>query len=466
MRRKCCIAGVVPARTYSYAERSQVMDQEGNSPDGIIAFRPRDRRSRAPGTIPLCAFADRAVFKGEGDRKWRVASGKPQRTAKPDWMKKSMRPPVVYINFTTSFETGWRSLGRIGGRKRPPERARNGTSMQENVQTNRGLSPKVVSMQQWVICRAIEMFGFYFRHFPHVPGNGFVLNQLINRTVRYCTRSNPIEMQATTLFGENMILRLPEAIDSRICFFGVWEPAITAYLTRGLSCGDIFIDIGANIGYYSLLAAKIVGPKGHVYAIEASPQIFARLKHNLTLNSFENVTATNVAAAGESGQVAVYTYEDDNVGMTTMIESELSRHHRFEAIVKCQPFYEIVPWRVVEAARFIKIDVEGAEWVIIKSIEDKLGSLSDRTEIIVEISRNAIEKCGGSVDELVQIFGRAGFDAFRIPNTYMTSEYTKGFSADLVPFIDLNLVDKADLIFKKPGGRSRIDQRNSAASAL
>lgn len=312
-------------------------------------------------------------------------------------------------------------------------------------------------MQQWVISRAIEMFGFYFRHFPHIPGNGFLLNRLINRAVRYCARSNPIEIQATTSFGAKIILRPPEAIDSRICFFGVWEPPITAYLMSGLSGGDVFVDIGANIGYYSLLAAKIVGPKGHVYAIEASPKIFARLKHNLALNSFENVTATNVAAAGESGQVAVYTYEADNVGMTTMMESELSRHHRFEAIVNCQPVYEIVPWRFVEAARFIKIDVEGAEWVIIRSIEDKLGSLSDRTEIIVEISRNAIEKCGGSVGELVQIFGRAGFDAFRIPNSYMTSEYTKGFSADLIPFIDLNIVDKADLVFKKRGRRSRTD---------
>lgn len=61
-------------------------------------------------------------------------------------------------------------------------------------------------------------------------------------------------------------------------FFGEFEPVITRYVKETLKPGDVFIDIRANVGYYSLLAAKLVGPSG------ASPKIFGMLKSNLARN--------------------------------------------------------------------------------------------------------------------------------------------------------------------------------------
>jgi FkbM family methyltransferase len=303
-------------------------------------------------------------------------------------------------------------------------------------------------MKQWLTRCLIGLCSFYFRHFPGMPGNQILFDRLVGRAVRRLARRNPIESTVMTRFGASMIVRPNEFIDSYICLFGLWEPAITDYISSGLSRGDTFVDIGANIGYYSLLAASRVGPRGHVYAIEASPMIFARLKQNLALNSFDNITATNVAVTGRRSRVSVYRHDGNNSGNTTIMESERSTHHRLEAVVEGLPLNDIIPWEVVEAARFVKIDIEGAEWTVVQNIKDSLHSLSDRTEIILEITAHAIERSGGSIPLLVDIFDRAGFDAFCINNTYATSEYTQGGPLSLTPFVDLT-VTRADLVLKR-----------------
>ena len=73
-------------------------------------------------------------------------------------------------------------------------------------------------------------------------------------------------------------------IQRGIYFCGVWEPAITSFVRQTLQAGDVFVDIGANIGYYSCLAAKLTGSTGRVHAIEASPTICTILEENLRIN--------------------------------------------------------------------------------------------------------------------------------------------------------------------------------------
>ena len=61
--------------------------------------------------------------------------------------------------------------------------------------------------------------------------------------------------------------------------FGQYEPCQTQLIKDNLREGEVFIDLGANIGYFTLIASKIVGPKGHVYAFEPNPVIFSILKN-------------------------------------------------------------------------------------------------------------------------------------------------------------------------------------------
>ena len=72
----------------------------------------------------------------------------------------------------------------------------------------------------------------------------------------------PFETTTTTRDGLRMRINFPDQIQERIYLFGVWEPVITRFVKSRLKPGDLFVDIGANVGYYSLLAAKLVRPGG------------------------------------------------------------------------------------------------------------------------------------------------------------------------------------------------------------
>src|ERR671922_2698937 len=69
-----------------------------------------------------------------------------------------------------------------------------------------------------------------------------------------------------------------------IYWFGSWEPPLSAWIRRALRPGDVFVDVGANLGYFSLLAARAVAPGGSVVAIEAAAETVRRLEANIARN--------------------------------------------------------------------------------------------------------------------------------------------------------------------------------------
>lgn len=81
----------------------------------------------------------------------------------------------------------------------------------------------------------------------------------------------PLIIDGTTEEGIHFRCRLPDFIQMYVYLFGMWEPDLVAFLRRRMRPGDTFIDVGAHIGYVSALASKLVGPRGTVVAIEASP---------------------------------------------------------------------------------------------------------------------------------------------------------------------------------------------------
>src|SRR5262249_20876384 len=94
--------------------------------------------------------------------------------------------------------------------------------------------------------------------------------------------------------------------DSELCrliYCCNFEETERAFLNRFLRPGDIFIDVGANIGLYTLIAAARVGPSGRVVALEPTTTTFARLMDNVQLNKFSNVNCVNLALSDWSGHL-------------------------------------------------------------------------------------------------------------------------------------------------------------------
>ncbi len=220
-----------------------------------------------------------------------------------------------------------------------------------------------------------------------------------------------------TFFGARIKCNLNDSIGTRIFFFGVWEPSVSLGIARILKTGDTFIDVGANIGYDSLLAADAVGPSGRVVAIEASPRIIPMLHENLRLNRFTNIRAVNEAVAEKPGLLQLYGGDEKNVGST----SPLPRPGLVpEELVQARPLDQILGADERRAARLIKIDIEGGELPVLRRFLDTAHLYHPNVNIIVEVS----PQDGGH--DLVEVFNRfmaLGFSAYAVENVYSLFAY-------------------------------------------
>lgn len=86
---------------------------------------------------------------------------------------------------------------------------------------------------------------------------------------------------------------------------GTTEPEVQAALTQLLRPGNVFYDVGANVGFYTILASKLIGPNGHVYAFEPVPSNVLAINHNLKLSHADNVTVIPCAVTDSPGVLAI-----------------------------------------------------------------------------------------------------------------------------------------------------------------
>jgi FkbM family methyltransferase len=138
----------------------------------------------------------------------------------------------------------------------------------------------------------------------------------LGRVVRRVVPGFRLQARLASLFGRsvkvsvmgrtlNMDLR-DEAVSSAIFAHGVWEPEETSFLEKALRPGMVFVDIGANIGYYTVMASSLVGSSGKVFAFEPDPRNFALLERNVAENFCQNVLAEQKAVAASSRRLSLY----------------------------------------------------------------------------------------------------------------------------------------------------------------
>jgi len=237
-------------------------------------------------------------------------------------------------------------------------------------------------------------------------------------------------------------------------YFGVWEPNLTRFLERRLKPGDLVIDVGANIGYFSLLAARIVGPLGRIVAVEASPRTFRALSDNIARNGATNIRAINMAASGASGTVNIYSGEDYNSGLTSIVERKGSV---VEGSVAAAPLGELVTPDELQRAKVIKIDVEGAEADVLAGVLPSIDQLAHDTDIIVEFNPASVSTSGESVVDLLARFQRLGFCAYELTNDYSADAYIGGLHSVILRPLNGPILRQTDLV---------LSRRNDLAQAV
>jgi len=201
---------------------------------------------------------------------------------------------------------------------------------------------------------------------------------------------------------------------------------MTEFIRRRLKPGHVFVDVGANLGYHSVLASRAVGEEGRVVAIEASPSNFALLQENLSLNPHcKNVREVNMAAANEVGKLNVYNGSAFSLGLTsTRDQGDRSSP---DAVVDAAPLDDLLNDDEWGRVRLVKIDVEGAEPSVIDGMTRLIQTCPPDAEFLIEVTPRLWKGIDKSPEDVLHEFFEAGFLAYRIPNDYLPGRYLYPF---------------------------------------
>lgn len=256
----------------------------------------------------------------------------------------------------------------------------------------------------------------YVRHVPVAALKPLLLRRLIEPALR----RHPVRFVTETLDGVRIGGTTRDMIERYVYVFGVWEPDITAWMRPRLLEGRTLVDVGANIGYFTLLGSRLVGTTGQVVAVEALPETFVRLQDNLTMNRSENVRALNLAAAAEEGVLTLFGGESHNRGTTTTVPSDdLVEIDQVEAV----PLADVLTPTEIATVRLIKIDVEGGEMDVLRGLAPIIEDAPDDVELVVEVSPQELRRAGERPDAPIELLAGYGFVPYRIDNDYALVSY-------------------------------------------
>jgi FkbM family methyltransferase len=198
---------------------------------------------------------------------------------------------------------------------------------------------------------------------------------------------------------------------ARLIYCEYFELMEREFLRAFLRPGDIFVDIGANIGLYTLIAASCVTESGSVYSFEPAEKSFKRLCDNVILNGFSNIKCYQMALSNETGEFPFYTSEDGHDAWNSFATPIAGKAFSKE-IIKCKKWDDFVfQHDLIDRVTMVKIDVEGWESRV---LEGARGSLSrkDAPLLQVEFTEEASASAGFSCEFLYNLLEELGYKMF------------------------------------------------------
>jgi len=225
-------------------------------------------------------------------------------------------------------------------------------------------------------------------------GKGLERNPIVNYSYKFL--HSKLKSDYVEIDGNKMFL---DPLDNlRLSINEIYEEYETEVIKNIIKKGDVVLDLGANIGYYTLIFAKLVGDKGKVFAFEPEPNNFNLLKKNVELNGYKNVVLIPKAISSKTGKNKLYI-SDENTGSHTIIETEKNRKY-IEIDSVCLDDYFVGFDRKIN---FIKMDVEGYEGEAIRGMTSILQK-NEQIGILMEFAPYLIEEFGMKPEEYISLF--------------------------------------------------------------
>jgi len=215
---------------------------------------------------------------------------------------------------------------------------------------------------------------------------------------------------AADVGGARFACDLSDLIAREAYFTGLYEPPVTRVVQRHLSTGAMFVDVGANWGYFALVGAAAVGPSGRVVALEPDPRMVAALDANVQTNGFDQVTAIAAAADARAGRARLAGYDDRdrNRGISRITDAAVAG-----------PVFDVrsVAIDALTADRcrvdLVKIDVEGAEDAVLEGMRDGL-SRGRYLTVVLELHPQLLRERGVDPEQCLRRLSDTGYEGWTI----------------------------------------------------
>jgi FkbM family methyltransferase len=206
-------------------------------------------------------------------------------------------------------------------------------------------------------------------------------------------------------------------LDARVAdmLFAAYEPDEIAVLERHLKTGDVFVDVGANIGYLTAVGASLVGPTGQVHSFEPVPEYFQRLESLRAANPGYSIHVNRIALGERSGTAEIAQAADGNIGWNTMVpglllgDSARARHS-----VPIQRLDAYLTEHGITKVALLKVDAEGFELPVLRGASGFLETAKRRPAILCEVAPGAYPLLGARVGDLFDMLGRFGYSGFDV----------------------------------------------------
>ena len=217
--------------------------------------------------------------------------------------------------------------------------------------------------------------------------------------------------------GGRLVVDLAEHAFRQMYFHGTYEPDVTRVVRHLAGPGQVWLDVGANAGFYTVLLSRLLGPTGSVHAFEPNPAMAARLRRSLALNGADNVTLHELAVSDATGTATLFVPRpgaggeevDGGSGRGSLIrQTDVADAEAVEVPqVRLDDVLSALPGRV----DCMKIDVEGFELAAFRGMA---ATLADRPPRVILSEVSFFPDCLCRPAELIAHLCGWGYDAYRI----------------------------------------------------
>jgi len=225
------------------------------------------------------------------------------------------------------------------------------------------------------------------------------------------SKLHPSKLVIRNILGSKMYLNLRDfGLSKQLILNGIREPECTKIMKKELKKGMIIAEIGANIGYYALLEALIVGEKGKIYAIEPFPLNFDLLQKNIKLNSYDKIIEPyNLAISNKSGKEKLYVTSKHNLCNMFAIDAD-----EFVEI-KTETLDNFIKNK--QKPNLIRMDIEGFEYYVVQGMKNTLKECNSCI-IFIEVHPYQMDQKGLDFKKPIKTFFDFGFKP-----KYIVKEY-------------------------------------------